>query len=220
MEFEVRPFLCKVNEDGRMVSIRPSEYYYRNLGDENWPLKRRFIVPKEMVYAGRDYLVTEIGNEAFFGCIGLTGIIIPDSVIKIGGSAFYGCSGLVSVIIPDSVTAIGNCAFYGCSGLMSVIIPDSVTTIGDRAFYGCSGLTSVVIPDSVTEIGQGAFSGCSDVESIVVGKDNPVYDSRENCNAIIETKTNKLIHGCKNTIILDSVTEIGDCAFIHMKDVQ
>ena len=89
----------------------------------------------------------------------------------------------------------------------------SVTTIGEDAFSFCTGLTSVAIPNSVTTIGEHAFSGCTGLTSIVVKNGNPKYDSRNNCNAIIETETNTLIAGCKNTTIPNSVTTIGQWAF-------
>ena len=157
--------------------------------------------------------VTSIGEGAFAYCSGLTSVTIPNSVASIGDHAFNGCSGLTSVTIPNSVTSIGKCAFQSCSGLTSVTIPNSVTSIGEYAFWGCSGLTSVTIPNSVTSIGKYAFSGCSGLTSVTVDKNNGTYDSRDNCNAIIETSTNKLIVGCKNSIIPNSVTSIGESAF-------
>ncbi len=111
------------------------------------------------------------------------------------------------------VTSIGDEAFGSCRGLTSVTIPNSVTSIGYYAFSDCSGLTSVTIPNSVTSIGSGAFDACSGLTSIKVESGNSVYDSRENCNAIIKTATNTLISGCKNTIIPNSVTSIGENAF-------
>ena len=157
--------------------------------------------------------VTSIGEHAFYGCSGLTSVTIPNSVTSIGASAFSGCSGLTSVTIPHSVTSIGRSAFSGCSGLTSVTIGNSVTSIGEFAFYDCTGLTSVTIPNSVTSIGELAFGYCSGLTSIVVDKGNVNYDSRDNCNAIIETATNTLITGCKKTIIPNSVTSIGNGAF-------
>ena len=157
--------------------------------------------------------VTSIGNVAFLGCSGLTSVVIPNSVTNIGVSAFSGCSGLTSIEIPNSVTSIEDFVFYGCSGLTSVVIPNSVTSIGRYAFSDCSGLTSVVIPNSVTSIGLKAFSGCSGLTSIVVESGNSVYDSRNDCNAIIETASNTLLAGFKNTKIPSSVTSIGDFAF-------
>ena len=157
--------------------------------------------------------VTSIGSSAFHNCRGLTSISIPSSVTSIGSDAFSGCSGLTSISIPSSVTSIGSYAFVGCSGLTSVTIPSSVTSIGEYAFYGCSELTSISIPSSVTSIGDAAFYGCTGVTNIKVDANNDVYDSRDNCNAIIKTSTNKLISGCQNTTIPSSVTSIGSYAF-------
>ena len=132
---------------------------------------------------------------------------------SIGDGAFYGCSGLTSITIPSSVTSIGQSAFSGCYRLTSITIPSNVTSIGPIAFYACSGLTSITIPSSVTSIGTNAISGCSGLTSITVETNNPVYDSRNSCNAIIKKSSNQLVVGCKNTIIPSSVTSIGYSAF-------
>ena len=159
------------------------------------------------------YGVTSIGESAFANCSNLTSITIPNSMKSIEERSFDGCSGLTSINIPNSVTTIGSSAFNGCSSLTSINIPNSVTTIGSSAFNGCSGLTSVTIPNSVTSIGISPFSGCPDLTSIIVEDGNSKYDSRGNCNAIIETESNKLIQGCKTTAIPNSVTSIGSSAF-------
>lgn len=85
--------------------------------------------------------------------------------------------------------------------------------IGYEAFFGCISLTSITIPGSVMSIGEYAFNKCSELGRIVVNADNPVYDSRNNCNAIIETASNELITGCMNTVIPNTVTSIGYGAF-------
>ncbi len=140
-------------------------------------------------------------------------ITIPEGVTSIEGAAFYGCSSLTAITIPEGVTSIGNYAFEGCSNLTAITIPESVTSIGGLAFEGCSSLTTINIPEGVTSIGYYAFSGCSSLTSMVVAEGNTIYDSRNNCNAIIETCSNTLTHGCSATIIPESVTSIRGQAF-------
>ena len=163
--------------------------------------------------------VTSIGERTFQGCSGLTNIEIPDSVTSIGGGAFGYCTGLTSCAIGSGVTNIGQSAFERCSGLTSVTIPDSVTSIGEYAFIRCIRIISLHIPSGVTTIGYAAFESCSGLTSITVSNENTVYDSRNNCNAIIETSTNTLICGCKYTTIPNTVTNIGDLAFYECKDL-
>ena len=157
--------------------------------------------------------VTSIAEATFAWCENLTSITIPNSITSIGEFAFNGCSSLTNITIPSSVTSIEARVFYDCSSLTSIIIEEGVKNIVNFAFDGCSSLTSITIPSSVTSIGERAFSGCSSLTSIVVDEDNSVYDSRNNSNAIIETDTNTLIAGCKNTVIPNSVTSIGKHAF-------
>ena len=164
--------------------------------------------------------VTSIGKKAFHGCSDLSSVVIPDGVTFIGEEAFWGCSGLTHIIIPNSVTFIGEEAFYGCTGLKSIDIPNSVTFIGQNAFSICSGLSSLVIPDSVTTIGENAFYACKNLKAIRVSDNNPVYDSRNNCNAIIESHSNTIICACNNTFIPNDVTSIGDSAFYGIKGLS
>ena len=206
------------------------------------------VIPATVTYDGTTYPVTSIEAIALYGSTELTSIVVPNSVTEIGQEAFGNCPGLTSIvvdsgnprfdsrnncnaiietadneliagckntIIPNSVTKIGNFAFDCCDSLTSIVIPNSVTEIGHYAFYSCDSLTSIDIPNSVIEIGYGVFESCSGLTSIVVESGNPTYDSRNNCNAIIETADNTLIYGCKNTTIPNSVTTIDDYAFYN-----
>ena len=157
--------------------------------------------------------VTAIKNNTFAGGSCFTSVTIPSSVTSIGVYGFLDCGTLSEVNIPNNVTTIGDNAFWNGTGLKKVTIPNSVTRIGRCAFYNCSGLTSIVIPNSVTSIEGSAFSGCLGLTSISVTAGNAKYDSRDNCNAIIETATNKLVFGCKNTVIPEGITSIGSSAF-------
>lgn len=152
-------------------------------------LAGELIIPSEHELAGKIYPVKEIGDEAF-------------SWTK-----------LTSVIIPDSVIKIGVLAFGICNKLNSIVIPNSVITIEDRAFLSCTELTSIHIPASVTFIHPWAFVNCDKITNIIVDKENKQYDSRDNCNAIIETKTNTLVIGGNSSFIPDSVLKIGKDAF-------
>ena len=160
--------------------------------------------------------VTYIGSQAFMDCYRLTGsLTIPNSVTRIGAAAFSGCGGLNgSLTISTSIKEIKGSTFSACNGLTgSLSIPSSVTIIGESAFHACRGLTSIAIPSSVVNIGESAFKYCSGLANITVENGNEQYDSRNNCNAIIETSTNRLITGCKYTTIPNTVTNIGEAAF-------
>ena len=194
------------------------------------------IIPESVEYNGKVYSVTGIGSSAFENCIGLTSVTVPNSVTYIGERAFYGCASLIDMAIPNSLYTINNYTFYGCSSIESIIIPNSVSEIGSYAFmycvnlrtvsmpeslysigiysfYGCTSLENLFIPANVSTISYGAFWECSGLASITVDGSNNKFDSRDNCNAIIETSTNKLLYGCKNTVIPNSITVIGASSF-------
>ena len=161
----------------------------------------------------KTYNVTGIGDEAFRFCDAMSSVTIPKSVNSIGTEAFRSCYGLTSVTIPESVTSIGNRAFYFCTNLASVTIPKSVNSIGVEAFHACGSLISITIPKNVTSIGTDAFVNCGGLASITVAEENTIYESPDNCNAIIEKSTHTLLWGCKNTVIPNTVTSINNDAF-------
>ena len=175
--------------------------------------------------------VTTIEQDVFWDCYSLTSIHIPSSVTSIGWTnpkgvvspGFLRCSNLASITVDannpvyDSrnncnaiIETATNTLMTGCK---NTIIPESVTKIGWQAFDGCLGLTAISIPKNVTSILGMAFYGCSDLASITVDERNTYYDSRNNCNAIIETSSNTLLFGCYNTVIPDNVSTISNQAF-------
>lgn len=191
------------------------------------------VIPEKILASEVEYTVTSIGTYAF-AHREITSVVIPKTVKTIDETAFYYCLTLTNVNIPESVETIGNSAFR-CTGITSVVIPNSVKYIGDwafatnyiteitignsveyigtRAFAFNDYLKAINIPKSVTKIGDYLLGSDKEVASITVEEGNSVYDSRENCNAIIETATNTLIEGCMNTVIPNTVSSIGYMAF-------
>jgi len=167
--------------------------------------------------------VTSIGRNAFKNCANLISINIPYSVLSIERNPFSYCKNLTSIKVDsdnsvydsrDNSNAIiktaTNTIILGC---VNTTIPISVTGIDDYAFSGCTELTSIIIPSNIISVGRAIFYGCKNLTSIIVDSDNPVYDSRNNSNAIIKTATNTLLVGCNSTIIPSTVVSIGENAF-------
>ena len=183
------------------------------------------VIPETVEHEGKSYVVTSIGIMAFEESKELLSVVMPNSVTQIKRMAFYSCTKLASVYFSDNLHSIEQEAFMECIALTALDFPESLTSIGSAAFSSCSGLKTINIPKNVTDLaskGVGAwlllgskhpFSSCLNLEQITVDEQNPKYDSRENCNAIIETETNTIICACKNSVIPNSVTAIGDFAF-------
>jgi len=173
--------------------------------------------------------ITEIGYRAFAGCKSLRKIKIPQSVKNIDSYAFEGCESLTDITIPEGITKLSEGLFRGCTGLKNINIPESVTTIDALVFDHCKGMESIYIPKNVKNINIdytdeddngnensyiiGVFYGCDKLKSIKVDVTNPYYDSRNDCNAIINKKDDILIAGCMDSVVVDGIKEIGDCAF-------
>lgn len=157
--------------------------------------------------------LTSISTYDFYSCKNLRAITLPPQITNIGSSAFFGCYNLLDIVIPSMVKKISEYAFNGCSLLQSVSLPEGLTTIGDYAFSACSSLQGIAIPATTTSISASAFWSCSSLTSVTVDPDNTVYDSRDNCNAIIKTSTNTLQLGTVTTVIPETVTTIGPSAF-------
>ena len=120
---------------------------------------------------------------------------------------------LVNLTFGDNVKEIQKGAFIGATGITTLVLPLSLECIGEEAFEGCTNITVLVIPSTVHTIGDYAFYGCSSLSAISVNSGNSKYDSRDNCNAIIETATNTLFLGCSSTTIPNTVVKIGISAF-------
>ena len=173
--------------------------------------------------------VESIGNNPFYSCHTIDGFSVEsgnnhydsrnncNAIIETGSNTLIvGCK---NSTIPNTVTTIGEEAFAVCYSLNSIIIPNSVNSIENQAFCFCTGLNSINIPNSINSIEGNPFMGCYNVSAITVDDDNAFFDSRNSCNAVINTNTNELIIGCQNTIIPDDITAIGEYAFFNCRNI-
>lgn len=158
--------------------------------------------------------------ETFNYAYDVENVLLPEGLISIGSEAFGNCEELTTITIPQSVTNIGLGAFNGCTNLESITLPDALESIDTWAFSRCAALKSVVIPQGVKQISHSVFDYCANLTSIVVSEENPIYDSRENCNAIIHTSANELILGNHSSTIPNTVRRIGYAAFYYCKDLK
>ena len=156
--------------------------------------------------------ISKIEPQTFYACPILETIDLPSSLTTIEKYAFESAR-IKHITLPEGVTSIGYSAFNDCDSLISVSLPESLTTIDGAAFWNCGKLDSLFIPRGVKSIAQCITAACSGLKSLVVDSENPIYDSRDSCNAIILTAENKLIQGSPTAFIPKSVTAIGDYAF-------
>ncbi len=139
---------------------------------------------------------TMVTNQAI-GKKTLTSITLPNNIISIGNSAFYGCTGLTGILtIPDSVTIIHGCAFCGCTGFKgSLIIPSSVDHIEDAAFESCTGFTgSLILPIYLSYIGSAAFESCTSLTSIITLDSVPVTGNSIGFSVFLNDKAIKNLY--------------------------
>ena len=199
----------------------------------NLEYKGNIVIPENVTYNGRSYIVTEIDTKAFSNCLKLTSVEIPNTVTKIGGGAFMGCNNMENVALGNSVEEILGMAFISCWNLKSITIPNTVTYIGERAFFDCAGLTRITIPDAVTTIGQYAFARCHDLASVTIGIsvtkiDNYTFQDCEALTSIVIPNTAQMIgyyafDGCsslKNVTIGNSVMNICGYAFQNCSSLE
>ncbi|MBE6740881.1 MAG: fibronectin type III domain-containing protein [Ruminococcaceae bacterium] len=182
-------------------------------------LKEMKVDPENKTFDSRNgcnAIISTKYNSLKFGC---KKSVIPNNVIKISQYAFYGNTALKSIKIPSSVKTIDGASFAYCTGLKEITLPIGIKNLRRAAFY-YSGLTSITIPESVKQLDSNVFQGCKNLKTIKVSSKNKTFDSRDKCNAVIETKTNKLILGCKATVIPKSVKTIGGNAFAYCSGLK
>lgn len=209
----------------KVTSLSPKTVAVSSASDEMWAaaIDKNTVGPLTIPLAVNGYAVTAIGAYAF--CYsGITSVSIPALVKSIGRGAFFRCESLEEVKGMERVEVLDEIAFRWCSKLKAMELPSTLTTIGSQVFGSCSSLESIVIPASVTSLEcNGLFMSCDQLKTIRVEESNPVYDSRGNCNAIIETATNTLLTGCVTTSIPVNTVKIASQAmqgFSGLKEIK
>ena len=169
----------------------------------------------------------------FRGCDNLQEVKFEDGMTRIPNLILGFCGAKLNIVIPDSVTEIGGYAFLN-SGIVAVTIPDTVTEIEEDAFSGCTGLTDVKLPKNLKTLERDAFRGCTGLTSVLIPKTventhyyyDGIYSPFRGCNNLQEVKfedgmtriPNSILCFCAaklNIVIPDSVTEIGEAAFLN-----
>lgn len=204
----------------REITIPKSvEVIKSNVFCECEKLESIVVDPENTKYDSRDNcngIVVTASNKLFITC---KNTVVANTISHIGYKAFED-GAIESVDMPNSVREIDDLAFVYCRKLTHLTLGDSLESIGSAAFSGCELVEELYIPGSVRLIGGSAFSSCCGLKSIAIAPENEFYDSREDCNAIILTKTNELLWGCNNTVFPKTITSIGENAFIHCSGIE
>jgi len=162
------------------------------------------VIPESVYIASRRYTVVGIGEE----CLHRNYYDLmfrpynSDTLLSYFGPEY--------LYIPSTVKYISPFAFYQNVNLKTVVFNEGLESIGQTAFYAC-GITSIDIPSSVEFIADNAFDNCRLLETITVSSDNRYYDSRENCNAIVESKSDYMFVTSQKTDIPNSIRRV----FMH-----
>ena len=123
-----------VNEaDGTATLVKaPPQYdYYNNIRYD--PI---LVIPDSVSYEDKKYVVTEIGDSAFYYYAKIKNIQLPSTIKTIGNGAFY-YSSIEEINLPEGLTVIADNAFSGCKSLDNVVLPESLDSIGNSAFNYC-----------------------------------------------------------------------------------
>lgn len=171
---------------------------------------------KHGIQYSHDLLVAVGRVESESGCLQ-----IKDGIRAVCDSATSDYDNtLKKVVCPSSLRQIGRKAFANSANLSEVVLNEGLEYIDAGAFSDCKNLTEIYIPTTVSRIELGAFAACENLKKIVVSPDNPYFDSRNKCNAIIHTASNTLICACPTTKIPDNIVKIGDLAFAEMSSLK
>jgi hypothetical protein len=180
-------------------------------------LEGTVVLPKNLKY---------LGEYAFRCCVDMENVIFPASLDVIPGYGFWGCDKLNNVVVPGTVKRIDMGAFSACANMDNITLSEGIDSLMAMIFPGCP-LRELIIPASVTFIEESMLSRVGNretdvytLEHLAVKEGNKVYDSRDNCNAIIETKTNTFIAGTPMSFIPETVDSLASNCITEFGRIQ
>lgn len=184
------------------------------------------VIPGIIAYSGNSFVVTTIGEGAFYYCDKIESIQLPNTLLEIGAYAFSGCVGLKEIELPESIVKIGDNAFTCCTGLTAIKLPNGLRSINNNLFLGCSSLRKINVPNNCTFIGESAFGGCKLIEELLIPETvmsigKKAFKECTHLNKItlppyLRCIEDGLFSGCHNllkVVIPDGVETIGESAF-------
>ncbi|MBO7130336.1 MAG: leucine-rich repeat domain-containing protein [Prevotella sp.] len=135
-------------------------------------------IPSSVELDGKQYIVSEISASAFFRCIKITSVYIPNTITKIGREAFYYDESLEKIEVEDGnpvfknigLAVVDNMDFivaYPGKGETNLVIPSSIKGLRETAFEGCQSLKSILIPQSVVSVGPMSFTFCLNLKKVI-----------------------------------------------------
>ena len=184
------------------------------------------IIPATVIYQGKEYTVTEIGERSFVDYWPLTSITLPEGLESVGEGAFYDCTALETVTFSEGPTVIGPSAFSKCENLASITFAKGIKSIGSKAFENCTGLVSLTLPEGLESVGEEAFVGCAALETVTGNVAHIGATAFQNCTSLatvtfsegLQSIDQYAFQGCTNLTSInlpESLTSIGMAAFLQ-----
>lgn len=191
----------KFSADGVSYTLRGEEAVLLSAED----IEGFFAVPRAVVYDGKEYPVTEIGNGAF-ARTNITGVLISEGVKKLASGVFSGCEYLEYAELPETLEVMGRQVFSDCISLRYIALPEGITRLEYGAFLGCESLFRAELPETLTVIDEKAFSGCKALKTLQFPKNLSEIGAEafSECTAL-------------TSVILPNLQKIGDEAFADCK---
>ena len=211
----INPFAFSRCPNLKEIVIPASVETIEELAFDNCPEVISIVVDKNNTdYDSRNdcnAIISSFDNKLILGC---SSTIVPQGIKTIGEFAFSHCRNLQRIVVPEGVLCIADGAFEYCSNLREIVLPTTMESfIGGSNFGYCTSLESITIPKGVCTMESDIFRGCISLHKISVDSANETFDSRNNCNAVIDTEQNRLVAGCKGTVIVHGIKSISSRAF-------